>query len=98
MAGILDTQNLLPLLMLLIVIALVMSIMDTMSKIRQRKRIEPRTITVIKCVNKDYENTRQFRRGDYVGKIEGKCPKCGSDTIIYTIYSEYPEQTKRGKT
>ena len=98
MAGVLDTQNLLPLLMLLIVIALVMSIMDTMSKMRRQRRVEPRTLTVVKCVNNDYENTRQFRRGDYVGKVEGKCPKCGSDIIIYTIYSEYPEEARRGKT
>ncbi|RLG81037.1 MAG: hypothetical protein DRO09_02395 [Thermoprotei archaeon] len=44
--------------------------------------------TVVKCYACGYENRREFKKGDYVHKKEGKCPVCGKETIIDAIYQE----------
>ena len=44
--------------------------------------------TVVKCYACGYENRRDFKKGDYVHKKEGKCPVCGKETIIDAIYQE----------
>ncbi len=66
-----------------------------LSAIRSQKRIEskPKLITVIKCLSNDYEVEREFTQGDFVGKIEGKCPKCGSQLFVVAIYA-IPSKSK----
>jgi len=44
--------------------------------------------TVVKCYACGYEKRREFKKGDYVHKKEGKCPVCGKETIIDAIYQE----------
>lgn len=48
--------------------------------------------TVIKCTNKDYTIEREFHEGDFVGKVEGSCPKCGSNLLIDHIYALYTQR------
>lgn len=50
-----------------------------------------RTISIHSCINEDYEIRKDFVTGDYVGKVIGKCPKCGNNIIIKAIYSEIEE-------
>ncbi|MEM2221250.1 MAG: hypothetical protein QW215_04440 [Ignisphaera sp.] len=45
-----------------------------------------KTITIASCINNDYTLEREFREGDFVGKIDGVCPKCNSNVVIERIY------------
>jgi hypothetical protein len=45
-----------------------------------------KTVTIASCMNKDYTLEREFREGDFIGKIEGLCPKCNSNIVIEKIY------------
>ena len=47
-----------------------------------------RTITVVRCANCNFQERREFKRGDYVGKKVGKCVKCDGELFIELIYSE----------
>ncbi|MEM4441855.1 MAG: hypothetical protein QXN02_02950, partial [Ignisphaera sp.] len=51
--------------------------------------------TVIKCLNKDYSTEREFREGDFIGKIEGLCPKCGNNMVIDYIYALYTQKKQQ---
>ena len=53
-----------------------------------------RTITVIRCTGCDFQERREFRRGDYVGKRVGKCTRCNGDLLIELIYSEVLKQRR----
>jgi len=53
---------------------------------RKREIKITKTYTLLKCTNCDYSTEREFKEGDYVGKVEGKCPKCNGDMVIYAIY------------
>ncbi len=81
--------------LLLIIVLVIMIIYMVMSGIgymrkKDKAAIEDtplRVITTIICTNKDYIIEREFREGDFIGKIEGQCPKCGSSMIIDKIYT-----------
>ncbi len=45
-----------------------------------------KTITIASCINNDYMLEREFREGDFIGKIDGLCPKCNSNIVIEKIY------------
>lgn len=79
--------------MVLLAILLVFSILMTERK--KKPEIPRQIISVIKCDKGDYETKREFRQGDFVGKVEGKCPKCGGILRIHTIYVEESQQQKR---
>uniref|UniRef100_A0A7C5YRY5 Uncharacterized protein n=1 Tax=Ignisphaera aggregans TaxID=334771 RepID=A0A7C5YRY5_9CREN len=55
-----------------------------------------KTVTIVSCINKDYTLEREFREGDFIGKIEGLCPKCNSNIVIEKIYV-VPIQIKETK-
>ncbi len=77
----------------LLAILLVFSILMTERK--KKPEIPKRTVSVIRCDNGDYETKREFRQGDFVGKVEGKCPKCGRVLRIHSIYVEELQPEKR---
>lgn len=76
----------------LLAILLVFSILMTERK--KKPETPKRTITVIRCDNGDYETRRDFRQGDFVGKVEGKCPKCGGILRVHSIYVEEIQSAK----
>jgi rRNA maturation endonuclease Nob1 len=53
---------------------------------RRKEQKVKKTYTLLKCVECDYTMEREFKEGDYVGKKEGACPKCGGEMIITAIY------------
>lgn len=59
--------------------------------------LKPVVKTRIECEKCDYKSTREFRVGDYVLKVDGKCPKCNSPTIVTGIYSQIPELPRQAK-
>ncbi len=47
-----------------------------------------KTFTVLKCSTCEHTEKGEFKKGDYVGKIMGECPKCGSTMYVHAIFSE----------
>jgi len=60
------------------------------SKKQQAIETEPpkKIIAKVRCIRGDYEIERDFREGDFVGKIDGQCPVCGAELVIDTIYAK----------
>ncbi len=56
--------------------------------LRRKKQPKPVIRTRVECLNCGYTLEREYRRGDYIGKVEGSCPKCGSPMIITAVYEE----------
>ena len=82
----------------LILVAILMSLLiyaitsaySYIKKRREMRELEDtptKIVTVVTCQQNDYTIEREFREGDFIGKIEGKCPKCGSPLIITKIYA-----------
>ena len=72
-----------------IVLLLALSIM--LAEKKSSKKKEKKTITFVRCDKGDYESKRDFKPGDFVGKVEGKCPRCGGILRVYSIYVEEVE-------
>jgi len=47
-----------------------------------------RILTVLRCERCDVTSVREFKRGDYIPKREGKCPSCEGEMYIEAIYPE----------
>ena len=85
-----DTFTLL--LIIVLVIMIIYMVMSGIGYMRKKSRMVVedtplRIITTITCVNRDYNIEREFREGDFIGKIEGQCPRCGSEMVIDKIYA-----------
>ncbi|MBP1357812.1 MAG: hypothetical protein JZD40_04910, partial [Sulfolobus sp.] len=52
-------------------------------------------VTVIKCMTCDYTVDRDFKEGDFVLKIEGKCPKDNGTLYIAGIYADVKQPQKK---
>ncbi len=61
----------------------------------EEKKVE-KTVTVLRCYDCGYQVEREFRKGDYVGKLVGKCPRCGAPLYVHAIYVKLEEKRKRG--
>ncbi len=57
-----------------------------------------RVLTVLKCEKCDVRNIREFRRGDYIPKREGKCPNCDGEMFIEAISPEEPPRKKKKRS
>jgi len=67
--------------------------MIVQTHIRKSKRVEvQRVVSVIECCGKRI--TRQFSKGDYVGK-EVECSECGEKGKIIAIFVERIEAGKK---
>lgn len=76
---------------ILLIVFFIISMLGNILQQRERKPIEKIvTYTVLECINKDYEEKRDFIPGDYVGKIirDKKCPKDNGELRIKAIYAE----------
>ncbi len=66
-----------------------------MSKMRaQKEEREQKIFTHLECVNCGWKLEREFREGDYVGRVSpnDKCPKCGSSMRVMAIYTRVKEK------
>jgi len=64
-------------------------------EIMEKESRPVKIIAVASCQQNDYTMEREFREGDFIGKIDGACPKCGSQMIIIKIYSLYMETPQK---
>lgn len=85
-----------PLYILLIAIVVFLASYLLVSYLResstQKKEEKGKLLTTKKCLSCNYVLSRPYEKEDYVGKKEGKCPKCSGDMIITAIYLEPPPQ------
>ncbi len=83
-------------LIFIIPLIILLTLLILMPKINVKKQSTPKltTKTVVKCTKCDYSETREFKKGDYILKIEGTCPKCNSPTYIEAIYAEVLQSRK----
>lgn len=68
------------------------SLLSTYARRRTVSTVEQRTISVIKCVNCNYQEERDFQVGDFVFKRVGSCTKCAGTLIIASIYLLSPKR------
>ena len=62
----------------------------------RQEAVDVETLTSFACHQCDFTDQREFKRGDFVGKSVGKCPKCKNDALyIRAIYTA--EEKKEGK-
>jgi|UniRef100_A0A7J2U5E3 hypothetical protein len=52
-------------------------------------------VSIVTCQQNDYTIEREFKEGDFIGKIDGTCPKCNSQMVITKIYSVNIEMTQK---
>ncbi len=64
---------------------------------KRKQEPQPLTKTLLACYNCGHREERNYKQGDYVGKNEGACPKCGAPLTIHAIYNIYPRQDKKAK-
>jgi hypothetical protein len=68
----------------------------TSRKVKIEEIGEAKTLTSIACHRCEFSDQREFKRGDFIGKSLGKCPKCKNNELyiraIYTV-----EEKKAGK-
>ncbi len=93
-----DTSSLYLLLfvILMVILAIQMVVNYIASKKRAQQQEPPvKFITSISCINNDYRIERDYSEGDFVGKIVGSCPKCGSPLVIDKIFSITIQQQRK---
>jgi hypothetical protein len=54
-----------------------------------------KSITLLACHSCDSTGEREFQKGDFVGKVLGKCAKCKGEQYIRAIYAI--DEKKTGK-
>lgn len=88
-------------LILIIVFLIIMYIVQSVMSYRRERQalkqveIPYKYVTVIKCLSNDFTTERDFHEGDFIGKIIGKCPKCGNKLEIASIYTLYTNKNAR---
>jgi hypothetical protein len=93
-----NTKNILPpeiqgLLTILLLALTLTFFYYVMMKTTPKKGEEPTvTKTILKCMGTGKVFERDFEKGDYVGKIVGKCDENGSTKYIHAIYEVKPEK------
>ncbi len=74
--------------MIVLVVQLVLNYIS--SKRQQAAETEPpkKIVARVRCIRGDYEMERDFKEGDFIGKVDGHCPKCGAELVIDAIYAK----------
>ncbi|HDD26463.1 MAG TPA: hypothetical protein ENF75_05185 [Acidilobales archaeon] len=91
-----DTVTLLIMTLVLLFIYIMFTVIRELST--KKPEVRRRTIAIHSCINNDYEIRKEFKIGDYVGKVIGKCPRCGAALIIKAIYTEVEERPTKSIT
>lgn len=60
----------------------------------RRRQARGRVVTEIECPRCKYHETREFRKGDYIG-LKVKCPSCGGEAEVIRIYEEATGKEKQ---
>nr|MDO8098497.1 hypothetical protein [Candidatus Njordarchaeota archaeon] len=55
-------------------------------RVNALERVEVGTVTCFECCGCGHGSRRAWVRGDYIGKVIGKCFWCGSDYRVRDIY------------
>ena len=71
---------------ILLVLTAMLLVLTLVLSSRPARREKPVLRTRIECLSCGYIVEREYRRGDYVGKEEGTCPKCGSPMVVTAVY------------
>ena len=58
----------------------------------QKKEEKGKIVTVKKCLSCNYVLNKPYDKGEYVGRVGEKCPKCGGEMMVTAIYLETPPQ------
>ena len=85
-----EIQSILTILMLALTLTLIYYVMVKTSVRKKEEKFV--TKTIVKCFSCDNVEEREFRKGDYIGKIVGECPKCRGTMYIYAIFSTKIEE------
>ena len=83
-------------LLLLLVILIVLNIIFIYSRRGRgvRPLEKPVIKTIIECENCSYKVERDFKKGDFILKIEGQCPKCKGRMLVTRIFTYRPQKPK----
>lgn len=85
----LDLYTLYMLSMVVLSVAMVAYMVFATLGSRGKREPEKKVVTVLRCPRCGYTKTRDFREGDYVGKVVDEvCPKCGVNLVVDAIYEE----------
>lgn len=52
------------------------------------RAVREELVEVVGCLKCDYESSRKYEKGDYVGRVVGTCPKDGASLVVKAIYLE----------
>jgi len=85
-----EVSNLLNILLLALFIA--STVLMLASGARRKKVGKRKVYTRIKCFNCGYTIERVYQKGDYVGRVVGKCPRCGGELVVSAVYEVRPEE------
>ncbi len=80
--------------MSLAVLAGMLSALAVAAITMRKKEEEPKFVTVVKCPSCGYEEKRDWKEGDFVGLVQGPCPKCGAHMKVWSIYKVGGEEEK----
>ena len=84
-----DLYTLYMLSMVILSVAMVVYMVFATLGSRGKREPEKKVVTVLRCPRCGYTKTRDFREGDYVGKVVDEvCPKCGINLVVDAIYEE----------
>ena len=65
----------------------------TIAALSNKKEKKERKIwTELKCTSCGHVEKREWKEGDFVGLVEGSCPKCGAPMKVWNIYKEGEEE------
>lgn len=68
---------------------------STKGKTKGEESGEIKTITSLACHSCEFSEEREFQKGDFIGKLLGKCPKCKNEKLY--IGAIYALDEKKGK-
>lgn len=85
----LDLYTLYMLSMVVLSVAMVIYMILATLGARGKREPEKRVVTILSCPKCGYTKIRDFREGDYVGRVVNeRCPRCGVNLVIDAIYEE----------